>query len=147
MSEGGLEPPSPGDHPGASEGTQTRPDQPGRLTGDQPGDIREHPDTPAPVSRRVSADAGLGAYGGPLSALRGHADGLGAALALWAARRADGPDAPARRAANDAMDAIDAALAGLHEIRARLVGEIRDSDDASAARADALLARLRGDQR
>jgi hypothetical protein len=35
------------------------------------------------------------------------------------------------------MDAVDAMLRDLHGIRARLVGEIRASDDASAARADA----------
>jgi len=45
------------------------------------------------------------------------------------------------------MDAIDAALRELHGLRARLVGEIRQADDASAARVDELLARLPGDQR
>jgi hypothetical protein len=58
-------------------------------------------------------------------------------LAGWEARRE--PDAHARRCASDA---IDAALRGLHAMRARLAGEIRQSDDASAARADVLLARL-----
>jgi len=38
------------------------------------------------------------------------------------------------------MDAIDGMLADLHAMRARLVGEIRASDDATAARADAMLA-------
>jgi hypothetical protein len=56
------------------------------------------------------------------------------------------PDAPARRCADDAVDAIDAALRELHEVRQRLIGEIRDSDDVTAARADALLGRPRGDQ-
>jgi hypothetical protein len=36
-------------------------------------------------------------------------------------------------------DAIDATLSALHAIRARLTGEIRASDDARAARADALM--------
>ena len=45
-----------------------------------------------------------------------------------------------RRAANTAMDAIDGMLAELHKMRSRLVGEIRDSDDARAARVDAMLA-------
>ena len=85
------------------------------------------------------------AYDGPLSALRGHVDDLGPWLAIWEGRRE--PDAHARRCASDAVDAIDAALRGLHEIRQRLVGEIRASDDASAARADALLEQLRGDRR
>jgi hypothetical protein len=41
------------------------------------------------------------------------------------------------------VDAIDAALRDLHRIRQQLISEIRDSDDATAARADALLARVR----
>ena len=41
------------------------------------------------------------------------------------------------------MDAIDAALAGLYELRSTLVAEIRQADDATAARADELLARMR----
>jgi hypothetical protein len=62
-------------------------------------------------------------------------------LAAWEAR--DEPDAPARRAASYALNAIDGALASLHRVRARLVGEIRAADDATAARADALLDRAR----
>jgi hypothetical protein len=46
---------------------------------------------------------------------------------------------PAFGRAGDAVTAIDAALSDLHEVRARLASEIRASDDASAARADALL--------
>ena len=38
------------------------------------------------------------------------------------------------------MDAIDAMLAELHALRSRLTGEMRASDDATAARVDALLA-------
>ena len=38
-----------------------------------------------------------------------------------------------RRTANTAMDEIDAMLRELHALRARLIGEIRASDDASAA--------------
>ena len=76
-----------------------------------------------------------------LSAIRTSVDDLGVWLAIWAARTE--PDAHARRCANDAMDAIDATLLELHGIRARLIGEIRQADDATAARADALLARMR----
>jgi len=90
---------------------------------------------------------GQDAYDGPLSALRGHVDDLGAWLAIWSARDDSRPDAHARRCANDAMDAVDAMLRDLHLVRARLAGEIRDRDDASAARADVLLARVGGDQR
>ena len=44
------------------------------------------------------------------------------------------------------MDALDAALRELHEVRQWLISEIRAAD-ATAARADALLERLRSDQR
>ena len=64
---------------------------------------------------------------------------LAAHLAAWQARD-DRAGAAARRSANDAMDAIDAMLAELHTLRARLVSEIRASDDATAARVDAMLA-------
>jgi hypothetical protein len=84
-------------------------------------------------------------YDAPLSALRDHVDDLGAWLAIGEGRHE--PDAHARRCASDAVDAIDAALRELHGIRARLTGEIRASDDATAARADALLEQLRDDRR
>ncbi len=107
-------------HAGAPGDTESRSDQGVSAPGGQPGDIREHPDTPQPVSREVSADA----YDGPLSALRGHVDDLGAWLAIWSARDDGKPDAHARRCASDAVDAIDAALRELHEVRQRLIGEI-----------------------
>ena len=87
------------------------------------------------------------AYDGPLSALRGHVDDLGAWLAIWGARDDSRPDAHARRCASDAVGAIDDAIRELHALRARLLSEIRARDDASAAPADALLERLRRDQR
>lgn len=70
----------------------------------------------------------------------GHLGDLAVALAQWAARDETRADPHARRAANTAMDAIDAALAEFYQLRARLVSEIRASDDAADARADALLA-------
>jgi hypothetical protein len=42
-----------------------------------------------------------------------------------------------------AVEAIDSALRDLHSVRQRLITEIRQADDAAAARADALLARGR----
>lgn len=42
---------------------------------------------------------------------------------------------------------LDAAVRELHQVRQGLTGEIRESDDASAARAHALLEQLRGDRR
>jgi hypothetical protein len=65
---------------------------------------------------------------------------LGAALDLWQLRDDTRPQPEVRRAANTAMDAIDAMLADLHALRSRLTGEMRASDDATAARVDALLA-------
>jgi len=73
----------------------------------------------------------------------GHKGVLAVSLAQWAVRDDSKPDAEARQAANTAMDAVDAMLRELHELRARLVSEIRASDDAAAARADQLLAQCR----
>jgi hypothetical protein len=81
-------------------------------------------------------------YDAPLSALRDHVEDVAAWLAVWEHRQE--PDAFARRCASDAVDAIDAALSGLHAIRARLITEIRQADDATAARADALLRNQEG---
>jgi hypothetical protein len=68
---------------------------------------------------------------------------LSVALVQWEDRDDSTPQPHVRQAANTAMDAIDGMLASLHAMRARLAGEIRASDDAAAARADALLASLR----
>jgi hypothetical protein len=81
----------------------------------------------------------------PLSALREHVENTAVWLAVWKARSE--PDAHARRCANDAVDAIHAALAGLYELCSTLVAEIRQADDATAARVDELLARGREDRR
>ena len=64
---------------------------------------------------------------------------LAVALAQWMARDDTKAEPDVRRAANTAMDAIDTMLAELHQLRARLVGEIRASDDATAVRVDELL--------
>jgi hypothetical protein len=76
-----------------------------------------------------------------LSVARNRVDDLGVGLAVWSYRRE--PDAAARRAGSDAVDSIDEAVAALYRIRATLIGQIREADDASAARADELLARPR----
>jgi hypothetical protein len=78
-----------------------------------------------------------------VSGLEDHNRVLGVALAQWAARDDTRPQPEARQAANTAMDAVDSMLGHLHQLRARLVAEIRASDQAAAARADALLAELR----
>ncbi len=65
---------------------------------------------------------------------------LSVALGQWDDRDDARPQPGVRRAANTAMDAIDGMLAELHRMRARLVSEIRASDDARAARVDAMLA-------
>jgi hypothetical protein len=84
-------------------------------------------------------------YDDAVSAIRNHAEDLGAFLAIWQARDDTKPDAHARRAASGAVDAIDAAIRKLHKIRQKLVSEIRASADATAARVDALLAERAGD--
>ena len=63
---------------------------------------------------------------------------LSESLAVWAARDDTRAQPAVRRAASDAMDAIDAMVAELYRLRQELAGEIRVSDDAAAARADAL---------
>jgi hypothetical protein len=78
-----------------------------------------------------------------LSTLCTAVDNLGPWLAIWSSRHE--PDAHARRCASDAIGAIDAALVQLHSIRARLITETRQADDATAARVDALLG-LRGQE-
>jgi hypothetical protein len=69
---------------------------------------------------------------------------LGTALAVWATRDDAGPQPEVRQAASTAMTEIDAMLARLYAVRVSLVSEIRASDDASAARVDAMLAERRG---
>ena len=64
---------------------------------------------------------------------------LSIALGQWERRDDSKPQPEVRRAANKAMDAIDTMLGELHAMRSRFVGEIRDADDATAARVDALL--------
>jgi hypothetical protein len=68
---------------------------------------------------------------------------LSVALARWVERDDAKAQSEVRQAANTAMDAIDAMLAKLYVARSALVTEIRQSDDASATRADGLLIRMR----
>ena len=68
---------------------------------------------------------------------------LAIALAQWETRDDSKAQPEVRRAANKAMDTIDAMLRDLYAMRSRLVGEIRLSDDAHAARVDAMLAESR----
>jgi hypothetical protein len=86
-------------------------------------------------------------YGDALLSVGTRLDDLEAALALWETRDDTQPQSDIRQAANDAMDAIDVAMGRLYDIRERLAGEIRASDDAAAARADALLKRIRQERR
>jgi hypothetical protein len=81
------------------------------------------------------------AYDGGLSALRTNAGNLAVAVAIWEARQEGKPDAHARRAGSDAIDAVDAMLRELYTIRQQLISEVQQADRATAARADALLAR------
>lgn len=65
---------------------------------------------------------------------------IGVYLALWSMRDDSKPCAAERRAATSALEAIDKALGELHALRARLVSDIRASDDAAMERAAAILA-------
>jgi hypothetical protein len=91
----------------------------------------------------VAAPGGTGPdpWDAALSVIHSSVDSLGPWLAIWQARAE--PDAHARRCAADALAGIDDALASLHAIRGWLVSSTRQADDATAARADALLDRLR----
>jgi hypothetical protein len=83
------------------------------------------------------------AHTAAVDAIRKHAADLRIYLTIWAARDDEKAQPDVRQAANHAMDAIDAALRELYGIRSRLVGEIRASDDATAARVDELLRQCR----
>jgi hypothetical protein len=96
---------------------------------------------PAKSSVQPGADSGPD-LDADLSVILDSAEAIPLWVAIWLARSE--PDAHARRCASDAIDAADAALAALHRVRARLVAEVRASDDAAADRVDALLARPRG---
>lgn len=80
-------------------------------------------------------------YDGTLSEIRNQVGNIAIWLAVWEARTE--PDAHARRCASNAVDAIDAALRELHSARQELITEIRTADEATAARADALLRKTR----
>jgi hypothetical protein len=84
-------------------------------------------------------------YDAPLSILHDSVEDLAVAVAIWETRDDTKPQPEVRQAANTAIDAIDAQMRELYLMRARLVGEIREADDATAARADALLGRSRQD--
>ena len=60
-------------------------------------------------------------------------------LYRWQARDDTKPQAYVRRAASTAVDEIDVMLLALHDIRARLVSEIRVSDETADTRAAAML--------
>jgi hypothetical protein len=60
-------------------------------------------------------------------------------LAQWAGRDDSRPEPETRRAARTAMADIDAIVAECQSLRTRLTAETRQSDDAAAARVDALL--------
>lgn|GEM_PF-1274076 len=91
--------------------------------------------------------AGRRTIGDACGRLDGYNGVLGVALAQWMARDDSRAEPEVRRAANTAMDMVDAMLAELHLLRARLVSEIRGSDEATAARVDDLLARCKEDPR
>ena len=66
---------------------------------------------------------------------------LARSLELWQDRDDTKTQPHVRRAASKAVDAMGTMLRELHLMRARLISEIRDSDDRGAWRTDALLER------
>ena len=92
-----------------------------------------------PADRRTLGDA--------CGRLDGYNGVLGVALAQWMARDDSRAEPEVRQAANPAMDMIDAMPPRPTCCRSRLVGEIRASDDQTAARVDELLARCKEDPR
>lgn len=68
---------------------------------------------------------------------------LGTHLALWALRDATLTQPQFDHSGMAAVNAIDAALRHLYSLRGRLVTEVREHQDAVAARIDALIARNR----
>jgi hypothetical protein len=79
----------------------------------------------------------------PMTRLHDQLGILGVALARWAERDDTQAQPEVRQAANTGMDAIDAMLRELYQLRSRLAGEIRRSDDTAEARVRALLAEQR----
>lgn len=79
---------------------------------------------------------------GHIDAVASHAYTLGRALETWGKRDDDTPGSSlrARRAANTAVDAIDSMHKDLYALRARLLAEMRQHDDAAMVRTDKLLA-------
>jgi hypothetical protein len=112
---------------------------PGADSGREP-EVVGQADAVLPYDRIDPARLAIGDATGRLD---DHLGVLGVALAQWMARDDTRAQPAVRQAANTAMDTVDAMLAGLHQLRARLVAEIRASDQLAAERADALLARLR----
>ncbi|NDL58650.1 hypothetical protein [Phytoactinopolyspora mesophila] len=71
---------------------------------------------------------------------------LATALSAWNGGDYD-PDNPhQRQAATDSIETIDAMIQALHQARSELVTQARRYDDASNARTDELLARLRAER-
>jgi hypothetical protein len=68
---------------------------------------------------------------------------LSVALGVWEDRDDSIPQPEVRQAASTAVDTIDALTRELFNLRQRLIGEIRRSDDESMLRTEALLAGIR----
>lgn len=71
---------------------------------------------------------------------------LAAALGTWAARDDTIPQPEARKAGGAAVELIDQLLTSLYQTRQTLVGEIRQSDDATMRRSGELLDRIRAER-
>lgn len=83
---------------------------------------------------------------GSIEALRGHVEAVTSALERWAERDPSTLQPEVRRAGNEAVAAIDAMAGELRRLRYRLAAEIREGDQAGAARANAYLDALGQDR-
>ncbi|MGH3162568.1 MAG: hypothetical protein ACRDOC_11825 [Streptosporangiaceae bacterium] len=82
-----------------------------------------------------------GPFDADLSTAREGVEDTAVRVFSWSARNE--PDPVARRAASDAIAAADRVIGAMHRIRAELITQTRQADDASMARAGQLLARGR----
>ena len=84
-------------------------------------------------------------YRAALTGIAGHFTILTAQLNVWAGRDDTRAQPDVRTAGAAALTETDRAIAGMHQLRARLVDEIRASDAAAMERSEQLLRRMNGE--
>ena len=81
-----------------------------------------------------------------IAALRHDVETLAVALSWWSTRDDSKPQPEVREYANLAVSTVDSLSRLLYQTRSRLLGEMRQSDDAAMVRTEKLLARFRDDK-